>query len=161
MTRKEKDNIVSSVGEEFSKAQAVIVCNYSGVTCDKLELLRSDAKSKDTKVQVIKNSLAKLAFNKSGISDIELSSTNIFIWSDDQINASKVAVNFAKDNENFFVKNAVIENEIVDASMIDSLSKLPGRDELIGMLLSVWTAPARNFVTGLDNLRDKKEQEQE
>jgi large subunit ribosomal protein L10 len=29
------------------------------------------------------------------------------------------------------------------------------------MLLSVWTAPARNLVTGLDNLRAKKEEEGE
>ena len=32
------------------------------------------------------------------------------------------------------------------------------KKELMGMLLSVWTAPARYFVTGLDNLRKAKEE---
>ena len=41
---------------------------------------------------------------------------------------------------------------------IEAMAKLPSRDELIGMLLSVWTAPARNMVTGLDNLKEKLEE---
>ena len=32
------------------------------------------------------------------------------------------------------------------------------KEELIGMLLSVWTAPLRSLVTGLDNLKNKKDE---
>jgi large subunit ribosomal protein L10 len=39
------------------------------------------------------------------------------------------------------------------------LSKLPGKEELLGMLLSVWTAPLRGMVTGLDNLSKKQEEQ--
>ena len=52
-----------------------------------------------------------------------------------------------------------VEGEIADAKHIEAVSKLPSKEELIGMLLSVWTAPARYFVTGLDNLRKQKEGE--
>lgn len=55
------------------------------------------------------------------------------------------------------VKSGYFEGEIVDAKHIEAVSKLPSKEELIGMLLSVWTAPARYFVTGLDNLRKQKE----
>ena len=76
---------------------------------------------------------------------------------DDQISLSKAAVKFSEDNEKFSIKSAVIENEIKDVATVEALSKLPNREELLGMLLSVWTAPVRNFVTGLDNLRKEKE----
>ena len=115
--------------------------------------------NKEAKVQVAKNSLASLAFEKSGVKDVSLSGTNIFLWSKDQISLSKIAVEFSKNNETFEVKSAIIDNELVDTAMVESLSKLPGKEELLGMLLSVWTAPARNFVTGLDNLKAKKEEE--
>ena len=81
------------------------------------------------------------------------------VWGEDQIAVSKIAVKFAETNKNFTLKDAVIEGKKSDIATVEALSKLPGKDELIGMLLSVWTAPIRNFVTGLDNLKSKKEEE--
>lgn len=159
MNRQEKTKVVEYLSGEFSKSQAIIVCNYSGINVPSLESLRANARDKGSKVQVSKNKLAMLAFEKAGVKDISLSGTNIFVWGEDQISVSKVVASFAKENEAFVIKTAVVEKEIVGVDMIESLSKLPGREELLGMLLSVWSAPARNFVTGLDNLRDKKENE--
>ena len=159
MTRTQKTQVVENISAEFDKAQAVIVCNYSTMTVQNLETLRSSVRAVDGKVQVVKNTLAKLAFEKAGTKDVELSGTNIYIWSGEQISISKAVCDFGKAHENFTIKTAVVEKEIVESAQIEALSKLPSRDELIGMLLSVWTAPARNFVTGLDNLRTKKEEE--
>jgi len=159
MTKQEKTKVVDFLSSEFSKAQAVIVCDYSGVNVKSLESLRVNARESQTKVQVAKNTLASIAFEKSGTKNLKLSNANIFIWGEDQISTSKVAANFAKENKTFEIKSGVIEKEVVEVSMIESLSKLPGREELLGMLLSVWTAPARNFTVGLDNLRIKKENE--
>jgi len=39
------------------------------------------------------------------------------------------------------------------------MAKLPGRDELLGMLLNVWNAPVQNFTIGLQALADKLEEE--
>jgi large subunit ribosomal protein L10 len=94
------------------------------------------------------------------IDEMELVNTNIFVWGEDQINTCKVADKSAeKFKDKFVIKSGVLEGKATDLDTINAMAKLPNRDELIGMLLSVWTAPARNFVTGLDNLRDKLEQE--
>jgi len=47
--------------------------------------------------------------------------------------------------------------EAVDAATVVAMSKLPSKNELIGMLLSVWTGPARMFATALDEIRKQKE----
>lgn len=157
MTRQEKNEIVNDLTNEFKASNAIVVCNYKGISHKDLESLRVEAAANDTKVRVIKNTLAGIAIKNSELEEIELKDTNIFLWSEDQISACKVADKFV--NPNFEIKSGIIEGTAADTARIATFAKLPSRDELIGMLLSVWTAPARNFVTGLDNLKVKKEEE--
>lgn len=160
MTKQEKLQIVESLKSEFSASSAIVVCDYRGLKVKQLEELRETARNSNIKVQVIKNTLAKIAMDSVDLPEQELRDTNIYVWGDDQIALSKVLCKFAQDNkDNFSLKFGYFDKEVVDVSHIETFSKLPSKDELIGMLLSVWTAPARYFVTGLDNLRKQKEGE--
>ncbi len=160
MTREQKNEVIDFLTAEFKESQAIVVCDYKGLSHQQLEDLRKSARENDTKVQVAKNTLATIAVKNAELGEIELSGTNIFLWSEDQISACKVADKFAQANEEkFSIKSGIIEGEISDIDRVNAFAKLPNREELLGMLLSVWTAPARNFVTGLDNLRAKKEEE--
>jgi large subunit ribosomal protein L10 len=160
MTREEKVNVVSELTEEFKTANAILVCDYRGLTCGELEKVREAALESGTKVKVCKNTLAALALKNADQEEVELVDTNIFVWGEDQISACKVADNAANDfKEKFIIKAGLIEGKVADMATIEAMAKLPSRDELIGMLLSVWTAPARNMVTGLDNLKAKLEEE--
>ncbi|PAF51738.1 50S ribosomal protein L10 [Helicobacter sp. 13S00401-1] len=159
MTRLEKKELVEFLTSEFSTSSALIVCDYKGLQVKNLESLRRNSKTSGIKVHVLKNKLAKIALKANGYPEAELKESNIFIWSDDQISLSKVVCKFQEANaEKFKVKFGFFDKEVVDVAHITAISKLPSKDELIGMLLSVWTAPARYFVTGLDNLRKKKEE---
>jgi large subunit ribosomal protein L10 len=160
MTREEKVNIVNDLTDEFKSANAILICDYKGMTCIDLESIREKALESNTKIRVCKNTLASLALKNADQEDVTLVDTNIFVWGEDQISVCKIADNAASDfKEKFSIKTGLIEGKVADMATIEAMAKLPSRDELIGMLLSVWTAPARNMVTGLDNLRDKKEQE--
>ena len=159
MTKQDKIRIVEHLGSEFKQASAFIVCDYKGLRVSQIEELRCASRAANIKVQVIKNTLASIAIKKAQYPDLELKDTNIFLWADDQIILSKIVCKFADaHSEHFALKFGVFDGEIVDSKHIVSVSKLPSREELIGMLLSVWTAPARYFVTGLDNWRKQKEQ---
>ena len=160
LTRSKKEAIVAELSEDFKASQAIVVCGYSGIKCQELEEIRALALENDVKIRVIKNTLAKLAMKNAGIDEMELTNTNIYVWGEDQINTCKVADKAAeKFKDKFVLKSGALEGKAVSLETINAMAKLPSRDELIGMLLSVWTAPARNFVTGLDNLRDKLEKE--
>jgi len=39
------------------------------------------------------------------------------------------------------------------------MAKLPGRDELLGMLLNTWNGPVQNFTIGMSALATKLEEE--
>lgn len=160
MTRQEKTEIVDFFTNEFKSSNAIVVCDYKGLTHKQLESLRKIAREENTKVQVAKNTLVNVAIKNADLEQLELNGTNIFLWSEDQISACKVADKFASEQkEKFSIKGGIVEGKTADVNTINAFAKLPSREELIGMLLSVWTAPARNFVTGLDNLRAKLEEE--
>ncbi len=159
MTKQEKIQVVEYLSAEFKQSSALIVCDYKGLQVSHLEELRRTSRAVDVKVQVIKNTLASIAIKNAECPDLELKDTNIFLWADDQIALSKVVCKFAESHsEHFSLKVGIFDGQVVDTKHIVSVSKLPSKEELIGMLLSVWTAPARYFVIGLDNLRKQKEE---
>jgi len=160
MTKTEKNEIVEFLTSEFKDSQAIVVADYKGTSHKALEELRKAAREADVKVQVAKNTLAAIAIKNTEHESIELLGTNIFLWSEDQIAACKVADKFAQANkETFAIKSGIIEGQAADEARVNAFAKLPGREELLGMLASVWMAPVRNFTIGLDALRIKKEEE--
>ncbi len=160
MTKQQKAEIIDFLTGEFKQSQAIVVCDYKGISHKQLESLRKEARENGTKVQVAKNTLVTVAVKNAELGDVELTGTNIFLWSEDQISACKVADKFASANkEKFSIKSGIIEGQIADLATVNAFAKLPSREELLGMLAATWMAPLTNFTIGLDALRRKKEEE--
>lgn len=157
MTKEEKIALVSKLADSFKEASGLVVGDFKGIEVSKLEELRRAAKEQDVKVMVIKNTLAKIALEQVGKTGLELKDTNIFLWGD-QLNVAKVSVKFTEKNKQFVLKTAHMDGEVCSVGKVEALSKLPGREELIAMLLQVWNAPIQNFTIGLNALKNKKEQ---
>lgn len=159
MTRNEKTRIIESLATGFKESNAIAVCDYKGLSVKQLESLRLNARAANVKIQVVKNTLASIALKNAGIDGLEFRDTNLFAWGEDQVALAKILSKFATDTNGLFaIKTGFFEGKVVDCKHIDLVSKMPSRDELLGMLLSVWMGPARYFVTGLDNLRKQKEE---
>ena len=159
MTKTQKAEIIEVLSNEFKTAQSVIFCDYKGLSVSELEGLRKAARAKETKVQVVKNTLATISLANAELTGIDLNDTNILVWGEDSVAASKVVSDFAKDNEKFVIKSAYVDREASDAAKVEAFAKLPGREELLGMLAATWMAPLTNLGFGLDALRQKKEEE--
>ncbi len=159
MTKAKKTEVVEYLTEQFGNVTAVVICDYKGLGHHDLEELRNIARANDAKVQVVKNTLAKIALNNAGMSGVELVNMNVFVWSDDVIAAAKTAADFAKKNDKLVIKAGYLDKEPADAAKIEAFAKLPGRNELLGMLAATWMAPVTNFTIGLDALRKKREEE--
>ena len=160
MTRAEKEQLVAELSAAFGESNAIVVCDYKGLTCQELERVRALAAENDVKVKVVKNTLASLALKNAGIEDLQLKDTNLVVWGEDQISTCKTADKAATEfKDRFVIKSGALEGKVVELDTIMAMAKLPSRDELIGMLLNVWMAPVRNFTIGLDALRQKKEEE--
>jgi len=158
MTKTQKAEIIETLTGEFKTAQAVIFCDYKGLSVAELEDLRKIARAKEAKVQVVKNTLATISLKNAELEGVELNDTNILVWGEDSVATSKVVAEFAKANDKFVIKSAYVDREAADSAKVDAFAKLPGREELLGMLAATWVAPIRNFTVGLDALRQKNEE---
>jgi len=158
MTKTKKAEVIEQLRVSFENTTAVVICDYKGLTVSDLEELRTAARAQDTSVQVVKNSLATIALTNAGMSGVEIKDTNIFLWSDDVISASKIAADFAKKSDKFVIKAGYLDGEAADTAKIEAFAKLPGREQLLGMLAATWMAPIANFTIGLDALRRQKEE---
>ena len=160
MTRSQKAEVIEYLSSSFKEAEAIAVCDYKGLSVVELEDLRNQVREVNGKTQVVKNTLANIALKNADKDGYELIDTNVLVWGDDSLSLAKAVAKFDKDSKDAFsIKKAYLDGEFKDAEELIELSKMPGREELLGMLLSVWTAPLRGMVTGLDNLSKKLEEE--
>jgi len=160
MTKTQKAEIIEVLSNEFKAAQSVIFCDYKGLSVSDLEGLRKLAREKDAKVQVVKNTLATISLANAELTGVELKDTNVLVWGEDSVATSKVVSEFAKGTELFVIKSAYIDREPADTAKVEAFAKLPGRDELLGMLAATWMAPLTCIGFGLNALKEKKEQEE-
>ena len=135
MDRTQKEEAVKNLEEIFDGAGSVVMAEYSGMTVAEMEDLRAKLREQGATIRVIKNRLAKIAlkgkpFEAAGAM---LTGPVAVAWAGDMISAPKVAVEFAKDNKAFNVIGGFMGEEVFDVSGIEALSKLPSREELIGM----------------------------
>ncbi len=159
MKKELKKQIVDELSKEFTSEVSVFYADFKGQSVKQLEALRKLIREADGKTKVIKNTLAKIAFKNNGV-EVDFEENNIFVWGEDQITLAKILTKHAKDNKDTFkIKGAVVEGEAKDAAYVDEVSKLPTKDELLGMVAFMMKAPVAKFAWGLQKLIEKKEQE--
>lgn len=138
MDRNEKKAMVKMLQGVFDQAGSVVMAEYSGMTVAEMEDLRAKAREQGASVKVVKNRLAIIALKGTpaeGASDM-LKGPVAIAYADDMISAPKVTVEFAKNVDEFNIIGGFMGDEVFDVSGIDALSKLPSREELIGMVAS-------------------------
>ena len=158
LTKIEKEKIVLEVKEVASKASSLVISDARGMKVTELSEVRKNATEAGIHIQIIKNSLAKLAFEGTdfGCSDEALVGPSLFAFSFDEPGAAaKLLKTYAKNFESLEVKALVVECQLLDGAQIDILAKLPSRDEAYGLVASVLQAPVGKFATLLNEVPSK------
>ncbi len=169
----EKKAIVADVNEAASKAISLVVADARGVNVADITALRKQAREANVDLRVVKNSLAKRAFEGTEYECLDdvLVGPSLFGFSmEDPGAAARLFKDFAKSNEAFEVKALSIGGQLYPREQIDVLAKLPTHEEALGQLASVMIAPVTKLVRTFNEVpskvtrvvaavRDKKEEE--
>ncbi len=151
LTRAKKVEYIKNLSSKFQAAKATFVVDYKGLNVEQVTDLRKQLFASNTEFTVVKNTLAKIALNdheseKEAIA-ADFVGTNALVFAGEDPSASaKVLAKYAKDNEFLKLKSGVMEGKRLDKAEINYLATLPGKDELRAKLLSVFNAPATQFV---------------
>ena len=143
MDRAAKRELVASMHGVFKDTGVVVVAHYAGMTVAQMTELRSRVKEAGGSVKVAKNRLAKLALqdtNVSGIADLFKGPTCV-AYSADPIDAARVAVKYAKENDKLVILGGAMGANVLDSAGVKALAELPSLDELRGTLIGLIQAP--------------------
>ncbi|MCK5915982.1 MAG: 50S ribosomal protein L10, partial [Deltaproteobacteria bacterium] len=66
MNRAEKQTQIDELTAKFSDAQATFLADYRGLDVEKITVLRSQLREKETEFKVVKNTLARIAAKATG-----------------------------------------------------------------------------------------------
>jgi len=135
MDRNEKAEMVKVLEGIFDNSGSVVMAEYSGMTVVEMTELRAKLREQGATIRVVKNRLAKIALKgrPAEAAGSMLSGPVAIAYAEDMVSAPKVAVEFAKESDAFNIIGGFMGEEIFDVSGIEALSKLPSREELIGM----------------------------
>ena len=150
-----KTKAIGELKDTLGSAKDYIFTDYRGLTVEQITNLRKLLRAKEVEYKVVKNNFAKIAFEQLSAPDVSsylVGPTAVAISPKDPNEVAKILYDFLKEAPALKVKGALISDIVYDAVQTEAFSKLPGRLELISMLMSVMNGPARSLAAALNDV---------
>ena len=158
--RIEKVAILGEVQARVADSDYCFIINHGGVSVAQFAKLRKELRAQDSRLLVVKNSfLGKVAEEKGWSEEVNAmltGNTAIVTGHGEATAVAKAIMAFVKDSAGkASVKGADYDGKIVDAAMVEALSKVPGKNELRAMLLMLLKEPATRLARVLSEKAKK------
>jgi large subunit ribosomal protein L10 len=145
LSKQKKNEVLDQYKDWLKKSQSVILVEYTGATMKDMESIRAKIRESGGEFHVVKNTLAKRAFEASGVPIPEgllvSSSAASFAFSD-PVATAKALSDAIKGLEIIKVKGGYMGTAMLDAAQVKALADLPPLPVVRGQLLGVLQAPA-------------------
>ena len=154
-----KTEAIENAKKTFADYSDFIFADYRGLTVEQITALRDKLREKNAVLKVVKNNFARIAFEDmkvENVADYLKGPTVIAMVKEDSNEVAKVLFDFAKDTPALAIKGASIANEIYDVAKVEAYSKVPGKKQLIAMLMSAMNGPVQKLAATLQAYVDKK-----
>ncbi len=159
-----KEAAVKQLKDEFGQYSGFIFADYRGLTVAQITELRKQLRAKQAGCRVVKNRYAKIALKELGHDGVDnnlIGPTVVVLANGDEQSAiAKIVVDAQKTTENKLqVRGGILDGNVFDAAQVEAFSKLPGKMELISMLMATMKAPVQKLAATLLAYQEKLESE--
>jgi large subunit ribosomal protein L10 len=162
MTREEKEKIIEGLSQKFSENAHFYVTDASGFTVEQINNFRRQCFKSGIEYKVYKNTLIQKALERQEGVDYSpvfkvLSGFSGVMFSKEVGNApAKVLREYRKKMDGRpLLKAASIKSELyIGDENLNTLADMKSKNELIGEIISMLQAPARNIISALQNRKD-------
>ncbi|MGD9559746.1 MAG: 50S ribosomal protein L10 [Oscillospiraceae bacterium] len=160
----QKKAYVNGLRDKMTQAEAGVLVDYIGITVEQDTALRRELREAGVDYKVVKNTMVHLAVEGTELAEIDTvltgSTALALSGEDDALAPARILCKYAeKSKGKFSVKIGYMDGKVIAAEEVMALSKLPGRDGLLSMLLSALTGNLRGLAVGLNALAEKKAEE--
>ena len=158
LSLEQKKAVVSEVAEIAAGSHSVVAAEYSGMTVEEMTELRVKARDGGVYLRVVKNTLAKRAVEGTDFECMRegLVGPLLLAFSQQEPGAAaRLVKDYAKEHDSLVPKLVAFGGEMLDASDLDRLAKMPTRDQAISLLMAVMKAPTEKLVRTLNEVPGK------
>lgn len=151
-TRTQKQDLVEHYEGGIATARHAFLVNFEGLTVSQATDLRSRIREQGGSYEVVKNRLALRAIEGRELGELQeqfQGPTAVAYVEDDPVTLAKALTEFRKDVPAIEFKGALVDGQAVDASEVEAIAQMPGRDELIAKLLFLLQSPITRLARGL------------
>lgn len=148
-----KEKFVESLSEELKGSSHVVVSEYQGMTAEEFDQLRASLLPLGAKFKVVKNRLAKIAFDGSGFSELKdymKGPSAITFLGQDPAGVTKALLKFSEQHTNLKIKAGRMFGMTADNKTLKALAALPSKEVLIATLLARLNSPVQRLASTIN-----------
>jgi large subunit ribosomal protein L10 len=170
MPTQRKIQIVESLTDKLRRAKATVLVQTQGMSVAEQTEMRKKFRSGGMDFQVVKNTLMRSATHTAETANVDailVGPTAVVIGYQDEASVAKAVLDYIKTSKTVTLKGGVLGKQMLNPTQLESLSKLPGRDQLraqavgtvqgpLSTAAGLVAAPLRDLVQILHNYAEKQ-----
>ena len=151
MKKDQKKKFVKNFKDTLDNVGILVVTHYTGLKTTQTDELRIKIKEVGGKFIIVKNSLMKIILkdHKSKEFKALFNGPVALAYSEDEVSAAKVAVNFSKDNDKLLILGGIMGDKFLEQKDVLEIATLPTLNEIRARLVSLIQTPARKIAYAL------------
>jgi len=152
MAKEKKVELVDQITEILKECSVIVAADYRGLTVDEMNALRRQLSSKEVKLQVVKNTLARFAAEKAGMEELIpllIGPTALaFGFGDNIADPAKVLIEYQKATKlDLGIKGGFLDDKMLSKEEVTALSRLPSKEVLVATLLGTLQRPIASLLS--------------
>ncbi len=156
MNKEEKTAIIDSLAAELQKTPHFYITDTSGLDAEKTSKLRRTCFEKKVKLLVVKNTLLRKALEKNNFTETALydalNGPTAVMFTETANVPAKLIKEFGGKYGKPVLKGAYVQECLyLGAESLETLVNVKSREELIGDIIGMLQAPAKNVISALQS----------
>ena len=152
ISKQQKEELIGQYKKWVEESDGLVLTHFHKLSVKDISNLRKEIRETGGEFHIIKNTLAKRAFEESGREwneDIFSGPTALGVSYENLSGLAKALKNFAEERGTIEIKSGYLADKLVSVEEINALAELPSMEEMQAKLLSTIAAPASKLVRTL------------
>lgn len=150
MSKLVKGMMIRDYESRLEGVDDALLISIRGIGAVDTNEIRANLQAKDIRVTVIRNALAKKAFEGTGLESLSpllTGSSTLAYGAESVVDVAREIIGLVKTYPDIELKGAVLDGQVFEGEAgVEALSKYPTRDEAIAQAVTLVLSPGRKLV---------------
>ena len=149
MSKYVKELMMDQLRSDLNGSRSVLILDLKGLDAIGEHQFRRDLRKKSIRVRALKNTLARRVFSEMGMEGLSryLEGPSVLVWGGDGVaELAKEVSTQVKNLKKPEIKGGAVDGVVIAPNQVEDITKLPGREQLIGRVVALALAPVQRIV---------------